>query len=113
MSVDFERHGEEVTIDVKGSLVVFVVDDDELKVLAAQRGWGLAHASEWGAAAGLAEGTLRQVMNEWMPTCGGLAVHDPGHRLVPATVRGFVDLVRSRAKGTKSESKSRSARPKP
>ncbi len=89
---ELERRGKRLSLDVKGSLLL---DDDELVVLAARAGRGLAYTTVWSVADDLRAGTLVRVLPAWMPSYERLCVCYPGHRLVPATVRAFVELVRA------------------
>ncbi|APR83645.1 Transcriptional regulator [Minicystis rosea] len=89
---DFERSGQELALDVQGPLLF---DDDELILLAARRGAGLAYTTEWAIKDDVRAGTLVRVLREWTPPYPGLCLFYPGHRLVPATVRAFVALCRA------------------
>jgi DNA-binding transcriptional LysR family regulator len=95
---DFDRDGQELSIDVDGSLML---DDEELVLLAARGGAGLAYATEWSVAEDLRKGTLVRVLRDWTPPYPGLRLYYPGHRLVPATVRAFVDLARATTRAKK------------
>ena len=90
---EFARKGKEFEVEVKGTLVL---DDDDLKVSAARLGCGLAYVVERSVVDDLKSGALVQVLKEWMPTYPPLCLYYPGHRLVPATVRKFVDLAKRR-----------------
>jgi DNA-binding transcriptional LysR family regulator len=88
---EFERAGQELTIDANGSVVL---DDEDLMVEAAVRGLGIAYVANWVAEAALAEGRLRRILAAWMHKAEGVAVYYPGHRAVPPALRAFLDVVR-------------------
>ena len=60
---EFERAGQELTIDATGPVVL---DDEDLMVEAAVQGLGIAYVANWVAEAALAEGRLRRVLSAWM-----------------------------------------------
>lgn len=87
---EFERHGEELTIDAKGPLTL---DNHHLMVEAALHGAGLIWTSEWSVAPYLESGRLVRVLEEWTPAYPGLRLYYPGHRHVPAGLRAFIALI--------------------
>jgi DNA-binding transcriptional LysR family regulator len=91
---EFERHGETLTIDGAGPLIL---DEPNLMLAATRAGFGLAYLSEWHVAADLAAGSLVRVLDEWTPPYPGLALYYPGRRHVPAGLRAMIDLIRERA----------------
>jgi DNA-binding transcriptional LysR family regulator len=88
---EFERAGQELTIDASGPVVL---DDEDLMVEAAVQGLGVAYAANWVAEAAIAEGRLRTVLPTWMHEPERVAVYYPGHRAVPPALRAFLDVVR-------------------
>ena len=88
---EFERHGEETAIDVKGRLTL---GSHALAISAALAGEGLACTSEWFIREHLASGRLVRLLEDWTPPFPGLALYYPGQRHVPATLRAFIELVR-------------------
>jgi DNA-binding transcriptional LysR family regulator len=88
---EFERHGEEIKIDVDGPLIL---DEPHLMLDAARAGVGLAYLSEWNVAADLTAGVLVRVLEAWTPPFPGLCLYYPGRRYVPAGLRALVDLIR-------------------
>lgn len=88
---EFERHGEEIRIDVPGRLTL---DRIELMVEAAERGLGIAYVPEHAIAAQLTEGTLRPVLEDWCPAIPGLILYYPGRRHLPGSLRAFIDTLR-------------------
>ena len=97
---EFERGGQESTIDVDGPLVL---DDEDLMVEAAVQGLGIAYVASWVAEAALAEGRLRTVLPIWMHEPERVAVYYPGHRAVPPALRAFLDVVREVLVQSKSQ----------
>jgi DNA-binding transcriptional LysR family regulator len=93
-SWEFERHGEAVRIDARGSLMV---DEPGLMLQAAHAGLGLAYLSEWNVATDLQAGTLLRVLEEWTPPLDGLCLYYPGRRHVPAGLRALIDMIREHA----------------
>jgi DNA-binding transcriptional LysR family regulator len=111
---EFERHGETVRIDAKGSLLV---DGPGLMQQAARAGLGLAYLSEWNVTTDLQAGTLVRVLEEWTPPLDGLCLYYPGRRHVPAGLRALIDVIREHADSRRlrrerssSKGKARSAR---
>lgn len=88
---EFERAGQELTIDVNGAVVL---DDEDLMVEAAVQGLGIAYVASWAADAAIVEGRLRTVLSAWMHEPERAAVYYPGHRAVPPALRVFLDVVR-------------------
>jgi DNA-binding transcriptional LysR family regulator len=88
---EFERGGEEVAIDVPGSLTL---DEMTLMMEAALAGTALAYLSEWSVAGHIAAGRLVSVLEDWTPAFPGLCLYYPGRRHVPAGLRALIDLIR-------------------
>jgi DNA-binding transcriptional LysR family regulator len=93
----FERDGEERTVQVSGRLTV---DRAELMVDAALSGAGLAYVMESLAAAALAEKRLVPVLANWCAAEPGLCLYYPGHRQPPPALRALIDLVRDKLCGS-------------
>jgi DNA-binding transcriptional LysR family regulator len=88
---EFERHREEISIDVPGRLTL---DRIELMVEAAERGLGVAYVPDHAVTAKLAEGRLRPVLEDWCPPIPGLILYYPGRRNVPGSLSAFIDTLR-------------------
>jgi len=88
---EFERGGEEVAIDVPGSLTL---DESTLMLEAVLAGTGLAYLSEWSVAGHIAAGRLIPVLEDWTPAYPGLSLYYPGRRHVPAGLRALIALIR-------------------
>jgi DNA-binding transcriptional LysR family regulator len=88
---DFEKNGRSLEIDVRGALTL---DSEELVVMAALRGVGLAWLNSWSVEKLLAEGRLVTLLDDWCPTFPGICLYYPPHRHLSAGLRAFVDLIR-------------------
>ena len=88
---EFEKHGQEVAIDVPG---VLTLDNPGLMVDAAVDGLGIAYISERSVRAELADGGLLPVLADWCPPIPGLCLYYSGHRHVPAGLRAFIDVLK-------------------
>lgn len=93
---EFSRHGAEVAVDVPGTLTL---DDNDLLVQAAAAGHGIAYVPEPVARARLASGQLVTVLDPWCPPIPGLALYYPRNRHMPATLRAFIDVMKSTDRG--------------
>jgi DNA-binding transcriptional LysR family regulator len=92
---EFEKRGEEVTVDVPGRLTL---DNDILMVEAAVEGLGLAFVSDFWVAEHLAAGNLQAVLEDWTPRFLGLRLYYPRHRHMTAGLRAFVEMLREEGK---------------
>ena len=88
---EFNRHGEDLAIDVPGTLTL---DDNDLMVQAAVEGLGIAFVPETFARKSLDRGELITVLDDWCPPFPGLMLYYPGNRHVPSALRAFVDLLK-------------------
>ncbi|ALV04941.1 DNA-binding transcriptional LysR family regulator [Roseateles depolymerans] len=88
---EFIRQGETVSLDVDGPLTL---DDNGLRLQAALAGIGLVYINAWAARPHLQAGRLVQVLQDWTPGVGRLALYYPGQRLAPAGLRALVALLR-------------------
>jgi len=88
---EFSRQGEVMSLDVDGPVTL---DDNGLRLEAALAGIGLVYMNAWSAGPHVQAGRLVQVLQDWTPSIGQLALYYPGHRHVPAGLRAFVALLR-------------------
>jgi DNA-binding transcriptional LysR family regulator len=88
---EFEKHGQEMAIDVPG---VLTLDHVELMIEAAAGGLGIAYASDKSARPYLESGELVSVLDDWCPSIPGLFLYYPGHRHVPPGLRAFIDVLK-------------------
>ncbi len=88
---EFERHGEQVRLDVRGPLTLQGPDLVREAVLA---GVGLGYMRERNVVEDIKAGRLDTVLEDWTPPFPGLCFYYPGHRHVPPAVRAFLDVAR-------------------
>ena len=88
---EFEKRGEELAIDVKGSLTL---TSQTLRIEAAVAGLGIIYANESSVAKHIASRRLIRVLDDWTPPFPGLRLYYPGHRHVPAGLRAFIAVLR-------------------
>ncbi|MGO4198650.1 LysR family transcriptional regulator [Rhizobium sp. YAF28] len=87
---EFEKHGQEMTIEVSGALTL---DHVELMAEAAVKGLGIAYVPERVARPYLASGEIISVLDDWCPSIPGLCLYYPGHRHVPQSLRAFISVL--------------------
>src|ERR1700742_4178918 len=92
---EFEKHGEEIALDVPGRLTL---DSDSLMIEAAVEGLGRAFVSEFWAIDRVKAGELQIVLEDWTPPFPGLRLYYPRHRHMTAGLRAFIDLLREENK---------------
>ncbi len=88
---EFERHGQELSVDVAGTLTL---DHVELMTEAAAAGLGIAYVPDSASRPYVARGALVTVLEAWCPPIPGLALYYPGHRHVPPGLRAFIEVLR-------------------
>ena len=88
---EFEKDGQELTIEVQGSLTLNQVD---LMIEAARNGLGIANVLESEAAAYIETGELEILLPDWCPSYPGFCLYYPGHRHVPAPLRAFINFLK-------------------
>jgi DNA-binding transcriptional LysR family regulator len=88
----FERNRKSRGISVDGRIVL---NDLDLAVRAAVDGLGVVYTVEAVAEPFLRSGQLIRVLEDWSPSFEGLFLYYPGRRQVPATLRAFIDMIRT------------------
>jgi DNA-binding transcriptional LysR family regulator len=88
---EFEKHGQELTVEVSGSLTL---DHVELMTSAAVRGLGIAYVSDRSARPYIESGKLVVLLDDWCPSIPGLFLYYPGHRHVPPGLRAFINVLK-------------------
>jgi DNA-binding transcriptional LysR family regulator len=83
--------------------VIVTLDSMELMVKAAIDGLGIAFVSFDVAQTAVAKGDLVAVLPDWTPSFPGHHLYYPSHRLVPACLRAFVDVLKEMERGAKSK----------
>lgn len=89
---EFEKHGEELSIDVSGNLTL---NNPSLMADAACRGLGIAFLSQQTMESHVEAGRLELLMEDWCPRFPGLYLYYPGHRHVPPALRVFIDVLKA------------------
>jgi DNA-binding transcriptional LysR family regulator len=74
---------------VSGTLIV---NDDDLLIVAAREGLGIAFTFEGLAQPDLTGGTLVRVLEDWCPVFPGFSIYYPSKRQLRPAVRAFVDF---------------------
>jgi DNA-binding transcriptional LysR family regulator len=92
---DFESGGEVVRVDPAGPLLVGIGGATDLAVDAAIAGTGIAYLFEDWLLPHLDSGALEPVLEPWWPRFSGPFLYYPGQRLVPATLRAFVNFIKT------------------
>jgi DNA-binding transcriptional LysR family regulator len=93
---EFERRHQEFKLDVEGPMTL---DNMELMVKAAVDGLGIAYVSYEMAQTAIANGDLVAVLSDWISAFPGHCLYYPSHRLVPAGLRAFIDVVKEIERG--------------
>lgn len=88
---EFEKDGQELATEVRGSLTLNQVD---LMADAALKGMGIAYVPEQVIAPYVEQGALEILMPDWCPSFPGLCLYYPGHRHVPVPLRAFIDVLK-------------------
>jgi DNA-binding transcriptional LysR family regulator len=91
---EFEKQGNELTIDVQGALTLDHVD---LMTEAAAHGLGIAYVNDRSARPYLDRGELVTVLEDWCPWIPGLCLYYPGHRHVPPGLKAFIEVLKEQA----------------
>jgi len=88
----FERNRKSRLISVEGRVIL---NDIDLAVRAAVDGLGIAYTVEAVTEPFQRSGQLIRVLEDWSPSFEGLFLYYPGRRQVPATLRAFIDMIRT------------------
>jgi DNA-binding transcriptional LysR family regulator len=92
---EFERAGEVVRVDPAGPLLVSIGAAIDLAVAAAVAGTGIITLFEDWLRPQLDSGALEPVLESWWPSFSGPFLYYPGRRLVPASLRAFIDFIKA------------------
>jgi DNA-binding transcriptional LysR family regulator len=88
---EFERHGQQIVLDVTGRLSLNVL---RLMVQAALDGVGIAYAFTQDVGDHIAEGRLIPCLEDWLQDFDGMCLYYPSRRNLSAGMRAFIDLVK-------------------
>lgn len=92
---EFERDGEVVKLDTTGQLEVQPGGAIDLAIEAAIGGVGIVASFEDWLRPHIISGALEPVLEDWWPSFSGPFLYYPGHRLVPAPLRAFIDFIKA------------------
>jgi DNA-binding transcriptional LysR family regulator len=96
---EFEKEGEVVKVEPSGSLLVQVGGAIDLAIDAALAGTGIIHLFESWLRPYLDAHALEPVLEPWWQVFAGPVLYYPGHRLVPAPLRAFIDFIKTQPVG--------------
>ena len=65
-----------------------------LLIDAAIKGLGIVYISAWTVEPLVASGALVVILSDWTPPFAGHHLYYPSHRLAPARLRAFIDVLR-------------------
>lgn len=88
----FEQGEEKIVLDNVPSALA--LNHMFLLVDAAVAGMGIIHTLEQAARPAVEKGLLVPVLANWCPPIEGVTLYYPGYRLVPGSVRAFIDVVK-------------------
>ncbi len=89
---EFEKGGKNLTLSVRGSLIV---DNIDLMLRGALEGVGIAYVIEPYVNSLIREGRLVPVLEDWSPHFSGWHIYYPSRRHMHAPLKVFIELVRS------------------
>jgi DNA-binding transcriptional LysR family regulator len=92
---EFERAGEVVKVEPSGPLLVQAGGSFDLAIAAAVAGTGIIHLFEDWLRPYFDTQALEPVLEPWWQPFPGPALYYPGHRLVPAPLRAFIDFIKT------------------
>lgn len=90
---EYERHGETVSVDPTGPLIVRVGGAMDLTVQAAIDGLGIVYLFEDWLQPYLDSGALEPVLEPWWQSFTGPFLYYPGRRYLPSPLRAFIDFI--------------------
>lgn len=88
---EFEKHGEELAIDVPGPVTL---DDTSFALDLVAGGAGLAYVPEPCVASLVARDEVRVVLSDWAPDGPGFHIYYSSRRQLPTGLRLLIDLIR-------------------
>ncbi|QOV70897.1 LysR family transcriptional regulator [Citrobacter sp. BDA59-3] len=92
---EFARDGELLRVEPKGRLIVRVGGASDLGVDAALNGIGIVHLFEDWLKPFIESGRLEPVLSDWWQSFPGPYLYYSGARLVPPTLRAFIDYIKT------------------
>jgi DNA-binding transcriptional LysR family regulator len=95
----FQKDGKLFEIAVSGSLIL---NDASLMSPALLDGVGLAQLPRAYVSAGIADGRLVSLLEEWQPSGAPFALYYPSRRQTPAALQALIDFLRKNQRGRTS-----------
>jgi len=92
---EFEREGEVVRVDPVAALVVRPGAAGEILIAAAIAGLGVVCLFEDWLRPALETGALAPVLDDWRQSFSGPFLYFPSRRLLPSSLRAFVDFIKT------------------
>jgi len=89
---EFTRDGRDFEVEVGGRLVV---NESDLALQLTREGLGMAQLFESQAAAGVADGSLLRVLDDWQAPFPGFHIYYPAREHLPPKLRVFIDHLRA------------------
>ncbi|MEF3098780.1 LysR substrate-binding domain-containing protein [Raoultella terrigena] len=93
---EFEREGENYSVQVNGPLVVSVGSAVDLAVDSAIAGTGVIYLFEEWLQPAIASGQLEPILQPWWLSFSGPYLYYNDRRLIPVPLQAFIDFVRER-----------------
>lgn len=93
---EFEREGENYSVQVNGPLVVSVGSAVDLAVDSAIAGTGVIYMFEEWLQPAIASGQLEPILQPWWLSFSGPYLYYNDRRLIPVPLQAFIDFVRER-----------------
>lgn len=88
----FEKEGKQLTVPVRGPLVLDTVD---IMIDVALKGIGLVYVADNDEnRQHVAEGRLVRVLETWSPSFPGFCLYFPGHRQLSAALKALIEVIR-------------------
>lgn len=88
---EFDKGGEEVAIDVPGAITI---DDSDFALSLAKRGAALSYMPESSAAALIATGELKIVLEDWASMGPGFHIYYSSRRQLPTGLKLLIEMIR-------------------
>lgn len=93
---EFEREGENYSVQVDGPLVVSVGGAMELAIGAAIAGIGIVYLFEDWLRPAITSGQLEVILQPWWLSFSGPYLYYSDRRLIPMPLQAFIDFVREK-----------------
>jgi DNA-binding transcriptional LysR family regulator len=88
---EFEKHGQEIRLDVKGPMTL---QSPEMIMEAVLDGAGIGYMLQRNLKEAIAKGRLVHLLQDWTPPFPGICFYYPRHRQVPAGLKTFIAVLR-------------------